>query len=96
MHPSAHDLEDTYLPAFRATVTQGKVQSIMCVYNAVDGVPGCANDFLMNQRLRKDWGFKGYVVSDCGAAANIYRPDSHHYRKTPAEGSRLASRRAWT
>ncbi len=58
----------------------------MCVYNAIDGVPGCANDFLMNQRLRKDWGFNGYVVSDCGAAANIYRPDSLHYRKTPAEG----------
>ncbi|MFA6112537.1 MAG: glycoside hydrolase family 3 C-terminal domain-containing protein [Sphingomonas sp.] len=86
VHPSAHDLEDTYLPAFRATVTEGKVQSIMCVYNAIDGVPGCANDFLMNQRLRKDWGFNGYVVSDCGAAANIYRPDSLHYRKTPAEG----------
>ncbi|WEK02016.1 MAG: glycoside hydrolase family 3 C-terminal domain-containing protein [Candidatus Sphingomonas phytovorans] len=85
-HPSAHDLEDTYLPAFRATVTEAKVQSIMCVYNAIDGVPGCANDFLMNQRLRKDWGFTGYVVSDCGAAANIYRPDSLHYRKTPAEG----------
>ena len=86
VHPSAHDLEDTYLPAFRATVTEAKVQSIMCVYNAIDGVPGCANDFLMNQRLRKDWGFTGYVVSDCGAAANIYRPDSLHYRKTPAEG----------
>ncbi|WCM29627.1 glycoside hydrolase family 3 C-terminal domain-containing protein [Sphingomonas sp. QA11] len=86
VHPSAHDLEDTYLPAFRATVTEARVQSIMCVYNAIDGVPGCANDFLMNQRLRKDWGFTGYVVSDCGAAANIYRPDSLHYRKTPAEG----------
>jgi len=86
VHPSAHDLEDTYLPAFRATVTEARVESIMCVYNAIDGVPGCANDFLMNQRLRKAWGFDGYVVSDCGAAANIYRPDSLHYRKTPAEG----------
>ncbi len=86
VHPTAHDLEDTYLPAFRATVTEGKVQSIMCVYNAVDGVPGCANTVLMADHLRHDWGFKGYVVSDCGAAANIYRPDSLHYTKTAPEG----------
>jgi beta-glucosidase len=86
VHPSLHDLEDTYLPAFRATVTEGKVESLMCVYNAIDGVPGCANDRLMEGYLRKDWGFKGYVVSDCGAAANIYRPDSLHYTKTPEEG----------
>lgn len=86
VRPTPHDLEDTYLPAFRATVTEGKVQSIMCVYNAVNGVPGCANDFLMGQHLRHDWGFKGYVVSDCGAAANIYRPDSLHYTKTAPEG----------
>jgi len=89
VHPSAHDLEDTYLPAFRATVTEGKVQSVMCVYNAVDGVPGCANERLMGDYLRRDWGFKGYVVSDCGAAANIYRPDALHYSKTPEEGIAL-------
>ena len=86
VYPSLHDLEDTYLPAFRATVTEGKVESLMCVYNAIDGVPGCANDRLMEGYLRKDWGFKGYVVSDCGAAANIYREDSLHYTKTPEEG----------
>ncbi|WP_206366457.1 glycoside hydrolase family 3 protein [Sphingomonas gei] len=86
VHPSAHDLEDTYLPAFRATVTEGKVESVMCVYNAVDGVPGCANSFLMEETLRRSWGFKGYVVSDCGAAANIYREDALHYTKTAAEG----------
>jgi beta-glucosidase len=86
VHPSLYDLEDTYLPAFRATVTEGGVQSIMCVYNAIDGVPGCANDRLMEGYLRQAWGFKGYVVSDCGAAANIYREDSLHYTKTPEEG----------
>jgi beta-glucosidase len=86
VHPSPYDLEDTYLPAFRATVTEGKVQSVMCVYNAVYGVPGCANDMLMEKYLRQSWGFKGYVVSDCGAAANIYREDSLHYTKTPEEG----------
>ena len=86
VYPTPHDLEDTYLPAFRATVTEAKVQSVMCVYNAVNGVPGCANAELMEDHLRKAWGFKGYVVSDCGAAANIYRPDSLHYKKTPEEG----------
>ena len=86
VHPSAHDLEDTYLPAFRATVTEGGVQSVMCVYNAVYGVPGCASDMLLSETLRRDWGFKGYVVSDCGAVANVYREDSLHYTKTAPEG----------
>lgn len=86
VYPTPRDLEDTYLPAFRATVTEAKVQSVMCVYNAVNGVPGCANEELMENYLRKSWGFKGYVVTDCGAAANIYREDSLHYTKTPEEG----------
>lgn len=81
LHPSAHDLEDTYLPAFRKTVTAGKVGSVMCAYNAVYGVPACASTLLMDKYLRRDWGFKGYVVSDCGAAANIYREDSLRYEK---------------
>ena len=85
VHPSAHDLEDTYLPAFRATVTEGKVGSIMCAYNAVDGLPACASPDLLEAHLRKAWGFKGYVVSDCGAAANIYRDDSLRYAKNPEE-----------
>jgi beta-glucosidase len=85
VHPSAHDLEDTYLPAFRATVTEGKVESVMCAYNAVGGVPACANADLMEAHLRRAWGFKGTVVSDCGGAANIYRADALHYTKTPEE-----------
>jgi beta-glucosidase len=82
---SAHDLEDTYLPAFRATVMEGKVGSVMCAYNAIDGQPACANSMLLEQYLRKDWGFKGYVVSDCGAAADIYLPpgQGHHYAPDP-------------
>ncbi|HEY1607302.1 MAG TPA: glycoside hydrolase family 3 C-terminal domain-containing protein [Allosphingosinicella sp.] len=90
VHPSRHDLEDTYLPAFRATVTEANVRSIMCAYNAIDGVPACANTNLLQHVLRGAWGFKGYVVSDCGAAANIYRPDALHYVKTPEEGVTLA------
>jgi beta-glucosidase len=85
VHPSPHDLEDTYLPAFRATVTEGKVASVMCAYNAVNGIPACASDDLLEQHLRRAWGFNGFVVSDCGAAANIYRDDSLHYTKTPEQ-----------
>ncbi len=77
---SEHDLVDTYLPSFRATVTVGKAASVMCVYNSVDGVPGCANTDLLQKRLRQQWGFKGYVVSDCGAVEDIYR--SHKYTST--------------
>jgi beta-glucosidase len=86
VHPSAHDLEDTYLPAFRATVTEANVQSIMCAYNAVDSIPACASEMLLDRKLRRDWGFKGYVVSDCGATANIFRADSLHYRPNAEQG----------
>jgi beta-glucosidase len=69
--PSAHDLEDTYLPAFRATVTEAKAGSVMCAYNSVDGAPACANTMMLQTTLRKDWGFDGYVTSDCGAITDI-------------------------
>ena len=85
IHPSRHDLEDTYLPAFKALVTRAKAESVMCAYNAVDGVPACASPALLTDRLRRDWGFKGHVVSDCGAVADVYLPNAHAYRKTPAE-----------
>src|SRR5688500_3279518 len=82
VYPSKRDLEDTYLPAFRATVIDGGVRSIMCVYNAVSGIPGCASEMLQQEYLRQNWGFQGYIVSDCGAAANIYRSDALAYTKT--------------
>jgi len=81
---SPHDLQDTYLPAFRATVTEGKAESVMCAYNAVDGAPACASSMLLDQHLRKDWGFKGYVVSDCGAAADIFK--GYRYKPNAEEG----------
>jgi beta-glucosidase len=90
VHPTPHDLEDTYLPAFRATVTEGKAASVMCVYNSVDGIPGCASSMLMEEHLRRAWGFDGYVVSDCGAAANLYREDAHHWKATSAEAMAAA------
>jgi beta-glucosidase len=69
---SRHDMEDTYLPAFRATVTEAKAESVMCAYNRLNGVPACANGNLLEEHLRHDWGFRGYVVSDCGAVADIF------------------------
>lgn len=91
--PSAHDLEDTYLPAFRATVTRAKAGSVMCAYNSVDGEPACANTMLLEDTLRKDWGFNGYVTSDCGAIADIY--EGHHY-SPDLEHAAVAAVRAGT
>jgi beta-glucosidase len=84
IHPSAHDLEDTYLPAFRAAVVEAKAQGLMCAYNAVDGVPACASP-LIQSRVRQQWGFKGHVVSDCAAVADIFQPAAHHYTRTAPE-----------
>jgi beta-glucosidase len=90
IHPSRHDLEDTYLPAFKALVTRAKVESVMCAYNAVDGVPACANTPLLTERLRRDWGFSGHVVSDCAAIADVFLPTSHGYVKTPEEAAAVS------
>jgi beta-glucosidase len=79
---SPHDLEDTYLPAFRAAIVEGQAGSIMCAYNRVDGQPACASDLLLKQRLRGAWQFRGYVVSDCDAVKDI--ADHHKYAPDPA------------
>jgi beta-glucosidase len=78
-----HDLEDTYLPAFRAAVTEAHAQSVMCAYNAIDGAPACANTMLLRDHLRDAWHFDGYVVSDCAAIADVntghhFAPDMAH------------------
>jgi beta-glucosidase len=88
---SRHDQEDTYLPAFRALVTEGKVGSVMCAYNRVNGEPACASNFLLQDRLRGAWGFQGYVVSDCDAIADIQR--GHHYTQTMAEAAAVSLKR---
>ena len=82
---SKHDQMDTYLPAFRAAITEGKAGSIMCSYNAINGQPGCASEFQLVDQLRNKWGFQGYVVSDCGAVIDIFA--GHHYRPTQAQAS---------
>ena len=90
---SAHDLEDTYLPAFRAAVVDGRAGSIMCAYNAIHGVPVCALPWLLGERLRNDWGFQGFVVSDCDAVDDMTM--FHHYQKDNA-GSAASALRAGT
>jgi beta-glucosidase len=85
---SRHDEGDTYLPAFRAAVVEGKVASVMCVYNAINGVPGCANDFLLKETLRGQWNFKGFVASDCNAVSDIY--EGHHNVKSAVEAGAAA------
>ncbi len=90
---SDDDLVNTYLPAFRAAVIEGKAHSVMCVYNAVDGVPGCASTDLLQTRLREQWGFQGYVVSDCGAVNDIHQ--NHKYTPTPG-GAAVAAVQAGT
>jgi beta-glucosidase len=76
---STRDLEETYLPAFHAAVVEGKVDSVMCAYNSIDGAPACANSDLLQNYLRGKWGFQGYVVSDCGAITDIFR--GHAYKQ---------------
>ena len=88
---SKHDELDTYLPAFRAAVTEGNAGSVMCAYNSINGQPACANEFLLQDQLRGKWGFKGYVVSDCGAVRNIV--DGHQYKATQPEGSAISLQR---
>jgi len=85
---SRHDIEDTYLPAFRDAVVEGKVQAVMCVYNAINGVPGCANEFLLKDTLRTSWGFRGWVTGDCDAVHDIFA--GHKYAKSEAEAAAVA------
>ena len=77
--PAPHDLWDTYLPAFRATIVEAKADSIMCAYNAVDGAPACASTLLLEDILRKDWAFQGFVTSDCGAVDDFFETKAHVY-----------------
>ncbi|WGZ31764.1 glycoside hydrolase family 3 C-terminal domain-containing protein [Xylella fastidiosa subsp. pauca] len=85
---SAYDLEATYTPAFRAAIVDGHAGSVMCAYNALHGTPACASDWLLNTRLRNDWGFNGFVVSDCDAIDDMTR--FHFFRQDNASASAAA------
>ena len=88
---SKHDEIDTYLPAFRAALTEGKAASVMCAYKSINGQPACANEFLLQDELGTKWVFKGYVVSDCEAVKNIY--SGHHYKPSQPEASAISLQR---
>jgi beta-glucosidase len=88
---SRHDLEDTYLPAFRAAIVEGRAGSIMCAYNRIDGQPACASDLLLKEHLREAWKFDGYVVSDCDAVKDI---NAHHKYAPDAATAVAAALRA--
>jgi beta-glucosidase len=77
-NPSVYDLWDTYLPAFRELITKANVEGVMCAYNAVNTQPCCANDLLMNDILRKQWKFTGYVTSDCWAIDDFFKYHKTH------------------
>lgn len=90
VHPAPRDLNETYLPAFRRTVVEGHAHSLMCAYNSIDGKPACADEELLGQTLRGDWGFDGFVTSDCGAIDDITQ--GHHFTRTNVEGAAAAVR----
>lgn len=71
------DLWETYLPAFKDLVQKADVKEVMCAYNRFEGEPCCGSNRLLMQILRDEWGYKGIVVSDCGAISDFYRPGTH-------------------
>jgi beta-glucosidase len=84
---SQRDFLETYSPHFKRTIQEANVQSVMCAYNRLDGEPCCGSNKLLNDLLRNEWGFKGYVVSDCWALMDFF--NGHHVSKTLPEASAL-------
>lgn len=88
VHPSERDLRETYLPAFEACIREGKAASVMGAYNRLNGEPCCASPALLEGIVRREWGFDGYVVSDCYAIVDVFA--YHRVVETPAEAAALA------
>lgn len=85
MQVSKQDLADTYDVPFKACVQEGKVASVMCSYNQVNGKPTCADPELLRNTIRGQWGLNGYIVSDCDSVGVLY--DNQHYTRTPEEAA---------
>lgn len=87
---STQDLSEYYLPQFQSCVRDAKVASVMCSYNAVNGVPSCANTYLLQSILRDEWGFgeDRWVTSDCDAIDNIF--NGHSFTSTLTEAAAVA------
>jgi beta-glucosidase len=84
---SKRDLYETYLPAFKALVTEGKVREVMCAYNRFEGEPCCSNKELLRHILRDEWGFDDVIVSDCGAITDFYEKDRHETHANAVEAA---------
>ncbi len=92
-HTSSSDMDmrnlrELYMPAFKAAVTEGGAFSVMAAYNSLNGIPCPANEWLLTDVLRNEWGFEGFVVSDCGAVEDIY--SGHDYAASEAEACAMA------
>ncbi|KAF3457100.1 hypothetical protein FNV43_RR01757 [Rhamnella rubrinervis] len=79
------DLEETYNVPFKGCVLEGKVASVMCSYNQVNGKPTCADPDILKNTIRGEWGLNGYIVSDCDSVSVLY--DNQHYTRTPEEAA---------
>lgn len=86
--PSRRDFRETYLPAFQSLVEDAKVEAVMCAYNRVYGEPCCGSPELIQQILREEWGFKGHMVSDCGALNDFH--SGHNVTDDVVESAALA------
>ncbi|CZT07718.1 related to beta-xylosidase [Rhynchosporium graminicola] len=94
------DMRDFYLPAFQACARDSSVQSVMCAYNAVNGVPSCASSYLLQTILKEHWNWANedrFIAGDCDAVHNIFDGESwnkprigHNYTKTPEEAAAVA------
>ncbi len=87
---SDQDLYETYTPAFKTCIQDAKVYSVMCAYNRFRGQPCCGSSFLLSDLLRNQWGFKGFIVTDCWAVRDFYTVDAHHVVPTPEEAAAMA------
>lgn len=87
---SKQEMADTFDVPFRSCVLEGKVASVMCSYNQVNGIPTCADPKLLKDTIRGDWRLNGYIVSDCDSVGVFY--DSQHYTSTPEEAAADAIR----
>lgn len=87
----ARDLWETYLPAFKSLVQNGHVEEVMCAYQRIDGEPCCGNTRYLQQILRDEWGFKGIVVSDCGAIRDFHMKGCHEVTKNSVESAAKAT-----
>ena len=85
---SMKELWETYLPQFEACVKEGQVEAVMGAYNRTNGEPCCAHSYLMDEVLRKQWGFEGHYVSDCWAIRDFH--EQHKVTSRPEESVKLA------